>query len=114
VNDNLATHLQQEDNVALFIENLPGSNMTEEAAAEFLWQNIPGGLNIEPDWISVRGTSCIVCLTRDCVADFFARICSQGNSVLRIKAHVSTARSRVKQAAKKQIFGTRESAGKKW
>jgi hypothetical protein len=101
MNENLSTHLQQEDNVALFVEGLPLPNMSEADAADFLWQNIPGGLNVDPDFLSVRGLSCVVCLSRDCAADFFARICSQGGSVLRIKAHVSTSRSRAKQAARR-------------
>jgi len=63
VNSDITIHLQNEDNVALFFNGFP-SNCTEAEASDLLWFQVPGGLNIEPEFLSVRGQSCIAVLSR--------------------------------------------------
>jgi hypothetical protein len=51
-------------------KNMPTA-LTEDGAAEFLWQKT--GMNIEPNFLSVVGTTCLAVLTRECIADFLDR-----------------------------------------
>lgn len=80
--------------VALLFEGLP-ANCSEAQAADLLWFNVPGGLNVPIENISCKtqsnglASTCIAVLDAVVIHDFMRRILEQGRSKLKVFEHVT-------------------------